>query len=255
MSKEPWKRAYNLTRTRQAGLPAGASPAAAAEHAPRPRLSGGAAFAVLLLALLLAGGWYLWAQRGVLIPRYSKRLPAPVAQVADKTPLPAARVDAAQLDSGLGIGLALGSNYLELVSATEPWKVNWTITVLGQGHLRLTAPGVKVYSDGGKISGYDLDVKQVYAEKSWAPWQDALRRAGVSPDQNWRTATGAAEMPHGATESTLRGGGGHDFGGEPANSFFTLHFASGWLVRVEAGLSTLEIQTPPVEPAAPEKRG
>lgn len=247
---EPWKRAANLSRMRQQQAQAGArAPQVIVVQRARPVWP----WVTLVLALAAAGGVYAWGQRGVLIPKYAKQLPEPAAQAVEKTPLPVQQIDIAALDGGAGIGLALGGDYLNLIAATRDWQVDWKVVDLGSGQARLDSPGLTVYTGGGKIHGYRLDIKEVFGSgddvKPWQPWRKRLADAGISSELNWRTATGEAEMPKGVTEKVLTGRGGLKFGGEAATTAYTLVFRDGWLIRVEAAPSLGDIPEPIVEPS------
>jgi hypothetical protein len=253
MSREPWKRAYALSRSRPADgppAPPGSSPLLRRRVSPL-------LWVLLGLVVLGGGGWYLWQQRGALLHKYDRQLPEPVKTAAAQPEVAQARLDVGELDGGLGIGLAVGGDYMGLMAATRPWKLDWKVTVLGQGHVRITLPGLKVYADNGRISSYELDVPAVYADKGWTPWQPALRKAGLTPDLNWRTATGQREVPPGLARHELTGGGGHNFGGVPAQTAYTCTFNKGWLTRVEAGLKSEHdipeplLERPAAEPPAP----
>lgn len=237
---DPWRKAYTLSRAR---TPADALPGTRTGKPP-PHLRPRRPFWPWLLLILLtaggAGGWYLWQQRGVLIPKYAGQLPAPVAKQVEQTPLPRQELDVPLLDGGLGIGLAIGGDYLNLIGATRDWDVEWKLTELGSGNSRATAPGLTVYSEQGRIRGYVLDIKDVFAAGEWQPWYKELLRAGLGPELNWRTATGDAEMPQGVTEHLLKGRGGYSWGGRDSNAAYTLYFRDGWLTRVEGGLLTGE---------------
>jgi hypothetical protein len=191
----------------------------------------------------------------VLIPKYAAQLPEPVAETVGRAELPRQEIDVAALDGGLGIGLAVGGDYLNLVGATRDWGIEWKLVELGGGNTRLSAPGLTAYAARGKLTGYVLDLKVVFAEERWAPWRKALTGAGLSPELNWRTATGEAQMPQGTTEHVLTGRGGQEFAGENANTSYTLYFRDGWLKRVEAGRSTGEpVPDPIFEPPAEDEK-
>jgi hypothetical protein len=246
---EPWKRAANLSRLRQQQALGSArgTPSVVVVRTARPVWP----WIALLLALAAAGGVYVWGQRGVLIPKYAKQLPEPAAKAVERTPLPVQQIDVAALDGGAGIGLTLGGDYLNLIAATRPWQVKWKAVALGGSQTRLDAPGLTVFAAGSKIRGYRLDVKDVFGSTEnagpWQPWRKKLADAGITPELNWRTATGEAEMPKGLTEHVLTGRGGLKFGGEPATTAYTLVFRDGWLVRVEAAPSLGNIPPPIVE--------
>lgn len=242
---DPWRRAYTLSRTRQARLaPAGRGDPHAGLRQSRP------VWPWVTLLLLAAGGagWFVWHDRGVLIPKYAPQLlPPPVAQTVARTPLPRQALDIAALDGGAGIGLAIGGEYLNLIAATRPWGVRWKLTERGGGRARLDTTGLTVRTEGSRISGYDIDIPRVFKDEKWLAWRKPLAETGLSPELNWRTATGEALMPHGMTEHVLTGRGGLKFGSNPATTAYTLYFRDGWLQRVEAGLSTGNIQPPLTE--------
>jgi hypothetical protein len=237
MAQDPWRKAYNLTRSR---TPADARPGTRTGKLPADLRRRPAAWPWIALLLLATGGagYYLWHERGVLIPKYADGLPAPMAKTVEQTPLPRQELDIAAMDGGLGIGLNIDGDYLNLIGATRGWGVEWKLVELGSGNARLTAPGVIVYAARGRISGYKLEIKEVFRNELWQPWRKELSQAGLNPELNWRTATGEAQMPKGMTEHVVTGRSGHSFAGENAESSYMLYFRDGWLTRIEAGLST-----------------
>jgi hypothetical protein len=236
MAQDPWRKAYNLTRARTPeGVQPGTRSPLPAHMRQRRAVWPWVAF---VLALLGGGGYYLWSQRGVLIPKYAPELPQPVARTVEQTPLPRQEIDIAALDGGAGIGLAVGADYLNVVGATRDWGVEWKGVQLGSGRSRMSAPGLVVYTAAGRIEGYTLDIKEVFSSEHWAAWRRQLSDAGISPELNWRTATGESQMPRGVTEHVLTGRGGHSLAGEDAETSYMLFFRDGWLIRIEAGLST-----------------
>jgi hypothetical protein len=251
MAQDPWRRAYQLSRQKQAGdaPQPGLDPARKPPRAPGfPWLR----IVLLLLAFLGLGGLGAWAwlSRERWVPQVREKLPEPVKEAV---PAPRVRVDRTALEDGLGIRLAVFGDYDELLAATREWKVDWRLTAMGPGRVRLEAPGVKAYAGPGGIESYIVNVPQVLITPCWKRWLPVLRKAGLSPELSWQALTGEQEPPSGAREYQYANSKAVQLGSEWARQAFVLRFEGGVLVRLE-GRTNYGPYRPPGElkPLQPE---
>lgn len=251
MAQDPWKRAYQMQRLKQAGAPQ-------TPDSPPPR-RGSRALAALLLLLLLAlgaAGYFAWISRDRWAASLSQQLPGMREQlpepVREAVPVPMRRVDQAALEQGLGIHLTVFASSYDLIAATREWGVEWQLTSMGGERVRMSAGGVKVYANAGIIENYDLDVAQVFASAMWAKWWPQLRRAGISPELTWQLLTGeqvTGELA-GNQEYEYRNKHSVQRPEGTARQAFLLRFTDSWLRHVEG-----QISLGPAIPPGPVDRG
>jgi hypothetical protein len=237
MPQEPWKRARQLHELRQAGIKSAAN---AGQPRPviirRPRWS--AVVGWTLLVLLLGGAATAYFTRGWWFPRYRAELPPKVEQVVEQVaPEPAVTLDYQALESGLGIGLRIFGDYLDVLNATNDWGVTWQLTDTGNGTQRCGAPGLLLYVEGGRIRSYELDLPTVFATPAWQPWYQDLKRAGITPDLTWTALTGESEMPGGVAEREIHSSTDSEWAGGPAHAVWKLAFSDGWLRYLNGGIT------------------
>jgi hypothetical protein len=159
-----------------------------------------------------------------------------------------AEVDVAQLDSGLGIGLSIFGSYKELLAATSGWGFEWKLTATGGGTLRLSAPGLLVYTEDGKISGWRLDLKKVFADEHWKNWWPSLRQAGLDPQRKVAEQTRPQQDLN--SDAGVRSAQGWLY---PA---YELHYLDGKLSEVRGGIRLGEGGiAPPTDTARPAGQG
>jgi hypothetical protein len=236
MAQDPWRRAYQMQRLKQAGAPAAGEP-----PPPRRRSRTTAAWLILLMLALGAGGYCAWLSRdrwamqlARQLPGMREELPAPVRDVV---PAPRRSVDQAALEEGLGLHLTVFANSYDLIAATRAWGVEWRLTSMGDERARMSAGGVKVYATGGVIEYYDIDVAEVYAAPAWKQWQPALRRAGISPELTWELLTGVQGPAAGNQDYEYRSARSVRRPEGATRQAFILRFVDGRLRHVEGQIS------------------
>lgn len=228
MAQDPWKKAYLLSQTRQAGSPAAGPPPPRLRRAPR----WGCIIGSLLLLILAGGAAAAWYWRDAWLPRHYAKLPAPVKQAV---PEPQVQVDLQALDDGLGVELTMFGDYKDFIAATREWRPEWKLSQ-GEGQQRLSAPGVKVYIRDGLIFTYELDIPRLFTEPAWAPWRSALSAAQLTPELSYTALTGEQAAPPGESEVKLHGKREQDVAGGWASAVYILGFRDNQLRRVVGGV-------------------
>ena len=226
MSRDPWKRAYNLKKLNRAPEKKGriSTPAIRGRRRIWPVV-------LLVLLVLIAGGAYAaWHYRSLWIPRYRDKLPEVVADVVKE---PRVYVDYTALEQGLGVHLSILGDYLDLIASTRDGEPAWDVKQTGGGTLRLESDGIKVYVQDGAIQTYKIDMRALFESERWQDWLPAWRDAGLSPDLTWTAFTGEEEMPMGATEYLYVCDDGINTAGGWRHPAFNLEFHGGWLRRIE----------------------
>jgi len=241
MARDPWKRAHQLKRMQHPGLPS------KPESYSRRRIPWGWIGTLILAVLVLGAAATVWLMRGWWVPRYREQLPPAVTTVV---PEPPADVDWSALESGFGFNLSILGSYLDLLSACQDKGPQWKASAGGESHLRLTAPGAKVYVQDGLIWAYELELGQVFTDEQWKNWRTPLREAGLTPDLTDTSLTGDSEMPVGHTEHEHRSRLSRRYQDGWAYPVFILHFQNGWLVRLQAGMD-FGVS----EPMVPDEKG
>lgn len=208
MAQDPWKRAHQIKRLRDQqardGSPAGkAGPPLILRRKKAPLLS-------WAIALLLLGGLFAaWYYRDLWLPRLREEVvsnaPEPVRKVAQKIPEKQVRLDAQLFDRGLGMGLRLDADYLELLAAMRDSDPGWKLTSTGVSSVRLSAPGAVVSAVGGRVQNYELQIDQIYASEAWRPWLKGLQEAQLSPELRYTALSGDEEAPVGESKYELKG--------------------------------------------------
>lgn len=236
MSQEPWKRAYQLSAMRKGPQPGGPD-----GRPPRPKIGRGRNWCgiILLAGILLVLGVAVAAYftRGWWFPRYRQQLPQQVEQaIVDTAPEPRIDIDYRAFETGLGIELLIFGDYLDVLNAANDWGVDWKLTDTGAGTQRIVGEGLRIYVKQGRISSYEIELAEVFASGAWQPWQEELRRAGLSPDTTWTAVTGEAEMPPGIVEREIHSGNDVKVDGGWAHAVWELYFRGGWLTRIVGGM-------------------
>jgi hypothetical protein len=189
MSKDPWKKAHDLSRSRQDLPPPGAAALQRQYGAvrPRARVSLGLVVGIIIAALVLGAGAAYWA-RALWWPQASGHLPEQVSQAVE-TAVPELRpsVDWHALDQGLGADLRQFTSYLDFVNNVRQWGAGDQLKLISTGddHWRVTAPGLRVYVQDGLTWTYELELRKIYADDGWKPWWPTLRAAGLVPELSW----------------------------------------------------------------------
>jgi len=225
MPLDPWKRAHILSRR--------ADLRAAQVRPAHRRPSWRVVLAVVLCVAataVLACGLALWQNRALWLGVVREELPAPVKHAL---PVPRTSVDIEALESGLGIELRQFGNYLDLVKATRDWNPGWEISASGSGHLRMVAPGLKVYVAGELIETYTLDLAVVYSAPCWRKWLPELRRAGITPQLTYTAFTGQEQAPAGELERVVEGRESVQGPEGWVHRAFGLHFEGGRLRSID----------------------
>jgi hypothetical protein len=228
MSKDPWRKAYQLSRIKRESEPKPGQPPA--RVVIRRAFPWGPVVSTAVLVLVLGGGAAAWFTRGWWLPRYKPELP-PV--VTENIAEPRVTVDYTAVEEGLGIKLCILGDYLDLVAATRDLGFEWELKQLGGEQLRLEAPGLLVYATQGQIWNWKLDLDKVFADQRWAGLQSALRKAGLSPDLTWAALTGEAATPAGVKEQVVRSSAKRQMPQGWAHPNYVLAFTDSWLKRVE----------------------
>jgi hypothetical protein len=176
MARDPWKRAYELTQS---------PPPPAPPPYREPRGRGWLWFlALVLLGGLATAAWMLGYLKPPGSETVTEALPEPVERVLPKREGDVV-VDVTALDDGLGIELRLYGDYLDVIAATQEWKIPWEIKTTGGGTLRVTAPGITMFTRQGLVQTYELDLQELEdatvegGALLWAAWLPQLRRAGL----------------------------------------------------------------------------
>ncbi len=235
MTREPWKRAAQLSQ--QKYRPAGGTPSPGPEVLRRPRMRPGCVVGWLVLVMVLAGLITLYFTRGWWIPRYREELPAPVVDVVeDVAPEPQRSVDWVALERGLGANLVPFTDYLQFVGRMGDWQVEPTLINTGGGTLQVRAPGITLYVQHDVVYTYNIDLAEVFADSRLQAWQAELRDANLTPDLTWTALTGETDMPRGATKQTYRSDRSSHLPGGWVYPVYTLHFLDGWLRYIELGV-------------------
>ena len=252
MAQDPWRRAYQMQRLKQAGVET-----AATGRQPRPQRKAWQLTILLLLLMLALGaaGYFAWLSREQWLPQAGEireELPAPLR---DALPKPRHDIDQAALEQGLGINLAVFASPLDVIRATREWGLEWKLTATGADRTRLSAPGVKIDAQGDMIEFYDLDVPQVFAAPEWRQWLPALRLAGISPEMSWEMLTG--EKPAaGNLEYEYRNRETVQWKLGRVRQAYVLRFVNGYLRHVEGQISLGPMREPgPVSHAQPPQNG
>jgi len=240
MSKDPWKKAHDLSRIRQ-DLP---PPAAAAMRRhygtvqQRSRVSFSLVVGIIVLILVLGAGAAYWA-RALWWPQTSEHLPEPVAEAVESA-VPELRpsVDWHALDKGLGADLRQFTSYLDFVNNVRRWGAEDQLNLLstGEGRWRVTAPGIRVYVQDGLIWTYELELSKIYAEDAWKPWWPDLRAAGLVPELTWEDVTSMPRPAEDHTEFPMRRTPSTRVREGWVYPVYKLHFDQGKLSSMEAAV-------------------
>jgi hypothetical protein len=227
MTRDPWKRAYDRKRLESGGGDPRRDP-------PRQRWIGPApiALSIALLALLGTGLYAAWHYRTQWLPRFRAELPP---AVAEHVPVQRQHIDFGALELGVGHGLVLLGDYLDLISGTRELEPDWQVKQTGTGTLRLENDGILVYVKDGLIQTYTLDVDRFFAAEKWRPWHSEWRRAGISPDLTWIAYSGEEQQP-GQTEDLYVSPDAVKLAEGWMHRAFNLEFQGGRLVRLEGRL-------------------
>jgi len=233
MSQDPWKKAYRLSRTARSGAasPSGRPPRGGRESSVPLVL----ALIVLLPTIVVVGMfWYAWQHRGTLLPEYADELPG---EIVNRIDIPLRHVSVDKLDSGMGMGLAIFGSQGEVVRSTSQQGLEWTLTTLGDGHLRLETSGLRIGAADDVIESFELDLATVFADPLWSGWLAGLREANVEPQLNLREVQGDQELTAGRTILELAGSQSLQYGGSWRHPAYELEFQDGWLRKVRAGMA------------------
>lgn len=240
MSKDPWKKAHDLSRIRQ-NLPPPAAAVMQREYGiaqPRRRLSYSLVAGIVLVVLVLGAGAAYWA-RALWWPKASEHLPEPVTEAVEST-VPELRpsVDWHALDKGLGADLKQFTSYLEFVDNARSWGAGDQLKLIstGEGRWRVTAPGLRMYVQDGLVWTYELELAQIYADDAWKPWWPDLRAAGLVPELTWEDVTGDPNPPHDHAVYPMRRTPSTRVREGWVYPVFKLHFDRGKLSSVEAAV-------------------
>lgn len=232
MSQDPWKKAYRMSKG------ARKRPSGAGGSSLRSRPAGVPLVLTFLIALPLLVGigmaWFAYANRGTLLPQYADELPE---QVVSRIDIPPRQVDVLQLDEGLGIGLAVFGSQGEVVRSTSEWGLEWKLTTLGSGRVRLETDGLRMQAAGDVIESYELELDRVFGNEAWEPWFEDLRNANVEQQLNLREVQGAEELPKGRTILQLEGPRSVQYSGNWRHPAYELEFRDGWLEVLKAGMA------------------
>lgn len=271
MAQDPWKRAHQIKRLReqQARDQAHAS-GRAADHETQRRLSGlglrrrslrPAVAAWLMVGILLLGGAAAWYLRDTWLPRLKQEIrdePEAVRKVVEALPEERVVLDSSAMDSGLGFGLRLDGDYLEMLAHMREQDPGWKVTASGGDTARLTAPGATVKVIGGRIQNYELQLEPLFAADGWNPWLQGLEDAHLSPQLAWTSLTGEKEMPEGASEREISGKSFKRADGW-VTPVYILRFSDGYLRSIELairfgvaepGIEAQDAPPPSPDPAA-----
>lgn len=251
MSKDPWKKAHDLSRIRQ-------QQQLAADHAskqlfepPRSRPRWSFSLVVSVVVILLVGGAAAaYFTRSIWWPQVGPRLPEELTGVVEEAaPELRPTVDWHALDKGLGADLRQFTSYLDFVDAVREWGAGKQLKLIstGEGRWRVTATGVKVYVQDGMIWTYELELNKIYAAAEWNPWWPELRAAGLVPELSWEDVTGDPNFPPGHAEHRMRRTPATRVREGWVYPVFILHFSYGKLTSLEAA-----VDYGVSEPATPE---
>jgi hypothetical protein len=240
MSKDPWKKAHELSRIRQDQLRAARGKPEQLYQPPRVRSRWSFSLVVsLILVLLIAGAVVAYFTRALWWPQASGHLPEQVTEaVEEAAPELRPSIDWHALDKGLGANLKQFTSYLDFVSQVEEWGAQDKLKLIstGEGRWRLTAPGVKVYVQDGLIWTYELELSKIYASECWEPWWPELRKAGLVPEYTWEDMTGDPDFPPGHAEQRMRRTPSTRVREGWVYPVFILHFDYGKLSELEAAV-------------------
>jgi hypothetical protein len=226
VSREPWKRAAQLSRLQQRRKPGPSRPG----RTPGS-FNFGACALIAGLVLLVAVALTAWLSRNWWIPRYRDRLPEVVAESVKE---PRVYPDFVALEQGMGAGLVVFGDYTDLIAGTRDWRTDWQVTQTGPENLRLEATGIRVYIRGGMIETYNIDLQALLEDEQWAGWRPAWERAGLTPDLTWPAYSGEQEMPGGLQEDIVVSDKAVKHGANWVRPAWALQFHNGWLRRIEA---------------------
>jgi hypothetical protein len=199
MAQDPWKRAYELSKL---------APQQPQAEAPQPQRRWPLVLGLIVVMLCLASlGAYLLGY----VP-LGKDASGPPETLAQTLPvLPGIRpgpieLDVDFIDTGLGIGLALHEDYLDLLSATRDWGVPWEVKTTSPATLRVTAHGVTVFVRDGMIETFELDLQEIYdggpagKPEMWKAWVPELQQAGLIPGTDYERYAGTG----GGSEQSMK---------------------------------------------------
>lgn len=207
MSKEPWKKAHNLSRLRQEQSSAKMPPTSHTVYQPGivARRSSFSLVVGIILVVLILGAGVLYFTRETWWPATSQHLPEQVSDAVEEiAPELQLSVDWHALDTGLGADLKQFTSYLDFVGKTGEWGAPVKLIQTGTDRWRITAPGLKVYVQDGMIWTYELEFAEIYADERWKPWWPELRSAGLVPELTWEDVTGDPNKPRGHAEHRMR---------------------------------------------------
>ena len=232
MSQDPWKKAYRMSRANRDPRTSPGKPAQRRRETSVPLVL---ALIVLLPTIVGVGMfWYAWQHRGTLLPEYAAELPA---EFVDRIDIPARQVSVDGLDSGLGIGLAIFGSQGEVVRTSSDWGLEWKLTTIGDGRVRLETSGLKISAAGDVIESYELDLAQVFTDPLWENWRAELQLANVEPQLNLREVQGDEELPSGRTILELASPKSLQYSGSWRHPAYELEFRDGWLRLLRGGMA------------------
>ena len=142
----------------------------------------------MLAWIALAGVFYL--SQCLSVPSQN-RYYQPI-QTAAMVPeqLPADNVNYQAFDQGLGIGLVVFGDYLELLNATAQFSVDWRFIRFDEEYTRLEGPGISIYAKRWSIWQWSIDLDYVFSHDDASWLRDKIAAAGFSPDLTWTAVTG-----------------------------------------------------------------
>jgi len=228
MPRDPWKRAYDRRRLERGGGDPARDQPAVRWVSPRS-----VALAVALLALVATGVTAAWLYRATWLPRVREELPP---SVAEHVPVPRVAVDFGALEQGVGHGLVLLGDYLDLISGTRELEPEWQVTQTGPDTLRLESDGIKVYVEDGLIRTYTLELPEFFASDRWREWHGDWREAGIMPELSWQALTGEEQQATGKTEHLYISPESVKLDEGWLRRAFNLEFRDGSLRRLEGRL-------------------
>jgi len=228
MARDPWKRAYDRKRLEGGG----GDPRK--DHQRLRRSSPAMPGLLVVLLLVLAGTAFIaWYYRSSWLPQVRQELPP---AVAEHVPVPHVEVDYSALEHGVGHGLVLLGDYLDLISGTREMEPAWQVTQTGPQNLRLESDGIKVYVKDGLIQTYTLDVPQIFISEKWKAWRKEWKEAGIFPELTWQEFSGEEQQPRGETEHLYVSDEAVRLPAGWMHRAFNLVFEGGVLRRIEGRL-------------------